>query len=83
MKPTDFSGPVPAGDFFIPAEDYTVIPAAEPLPVSFETMLDEICERLEDTNHQGSLKRIQKLEAALVLIEDELNTILADRSFGE
>jgi len=45
--------------------------------LSFETLLDEICERLHDTRQQGSLKRIRKLEELLDKLEQELEELLA------
>jgi len=44
---------------------------------SFQTLLDEVCERLQDTRLQGSLRRIQKLEGILDALEQELETYLA------
>lgn len=43
--------------------------------LSFETLLEDICERLQDTNQQGSLKRIYKLEQNLDELEKELNEL--------
>jgi len=43
----------------------------------FQTLLDEVCERLQDTRLQGSLRRIQKLENTLDDLERELETYLA------
>jgi len=45
--------------------------------LSFETILDEICERLHDTRQQGFLKRIRKLEELLDKLEQELEELLA------
>ena len=62
-------------------------PAFEPAPadfsvnvfsnqlLSFETLLEDICERLQDTRQQGSLKRIRKLEEILDLLEQELDEL--------
>ena len=44
---------------------------------SFDTLLDEVCERLQDTRLQGSLRRIQKLEDLLDDLEQELEGYLA------
>jgi hypothetical protein len=44
--------------------------------LSFESMLDEICGRLQDTQHQHSLRRIQKMEDALDDLERELDGFL-------
>ena len=63
-------------------------PAFEPAPaefsvnvfsnqrLSFETLLEDICERLQDTKMQGSLKRIRKLEENLELLEQELDRLI-------
>jgi hypothetical protein len=42
---------------------------------SFQTILDDVCERLQGTMQQGSLRRIQKLEESLRLLEEELNEL--------
>ena len=44
-------------------------------PLSFETLLEDICERLQDTKQQGSLKRIHKLEKTLDELEKELDEL--------
>jgi len=48
--------------------------------LSFETLLDEMCERLYDTRQQGSLKRIRKLEALLDELEQELEELSSLRN---
>jgi hypothetical protein len=48
--------------------------------LSFETLLDETCERLHDTRQQGSLKRIRGLEVLLDELERELEELLALRN---
>jgi len=45
--------------------------------LSFETLLDEICERLKDTRQQGSLRRIRRLYGILDTLEQELNELAA------
>ena len=42
---------------------------------SFDTFLDEVCERLQDTRQQGSLKRIRKLEEKLDALDKELDEL--------
>ena len=44
--------------------------------LSFENLLDEVCERLQDTRHQGSLKRILKLEETLNTLTRELDELI-------
>jgi ABC-type transporter Mla subunit MlaD len=44
---------------------------------SFQSLLDDVCERLQDTRQQGSLRRIQKLEKILNILEEELDEIQA------
>jgi len=44
---------------------------------AFQTLLDEVCERLKDTRLQGSLRRIQKLEETLNVLQRELESYLA------
>jgi hypothetical protein len=44
---------------------------------SFQSLLDDVCERLQDTRQQGSLRRIQKLEEILNILEEELDEIQA------
>ena len=70
-------------------------PAFEPAPaefsvnvfsdqrLSFEILLEDICERLQDTRQQGSLKRIRKLEEILDLLEQELNKLIQINSGQE
>ena len=51
--------------------------------LSFETLLEDICERLQDTKQQGSLKQISKMEENLIELEkelDELNELLSVQS---
>jgi len=48
--------------------------------LSFETLLDEICERLHDTRQQGFLKRIRRLEVLLDELEQELDELSALRN---
>ena len=48
--------------------------------LSFETLLDEICERLHDTRQQGSLKKIRELEGLLDKLEQELKELPALRN---
>ena len=43
---------------------------------SFETLLENICERLQDTRQQGSLKRIRKMEESLEELEKELDELV-------
>jgi len=52
-----------------------VIPSDSGKP-SFQTLLDEVCERLQDTKFQGSLRRIQKMEEILDALEQELEMYL-------
>jgi hypothetical protein len=42
---------------------------------SFQTLLDDVCERLQETRQQCSLRRIQKLEEILNILEEELNKL--------
>jgi len=42
---------------------------------SFQNLLDDVCERLQGTMQQGSLRRIQKLEEILNTLEEELKEI--------
>ena len=51
------------------------VPVISSQILSFENILEDICERLQDTRQQGSLKKIQKLETALDELEKELNEI--------
>ena len=57
----------------VPAE--LSIPVITNQHLSFETLLEGICERLQDTRQQGSLKRIQKMEETLDELEKELDEI--------
>jgi len=43
--------------------------------LSFDALLDEVFERLQNTNYRGSLRRIQKLEEILDVLERELEEI--------
>ncbi|MCL1815697.1 MAG: hypothetical protein FWG27_07770 [Treponema sp.] len=43
--------------------------------LSFDILLDEICERLQDTRQQGSIKRIRKLETILDMLDQELEML--------
>jgi len=43
--------------------------------LSFETLLEDICDRLQDTKQQYSLKRIQKMEETLDSLEQELEEL--------
>ncbi|MDR0599488.1 MAG: hypothetical protein LBG84_05325 [Treponema sp.] len=47
---------------------------------SFEVLLDQMCERLQKTQTQGSLRRIQKMEAALDALERELDEMLGKQT---
>ncbi|MCL1812172.1 MAG: hypothetical protein FWG29_01480 [Treponema sp.] len=42
---------------------------------SFEILLEDICDRLQDTRQQGSLKRIRKMEVTLDELEKELDEL--------
>ena len=48
------------------------VPVLSNQRLSFETILEDICDRLEDTRQQGSLKRIYKLEEILNALDKEL-----------
>jgi len=48
--------------------------------VSFETLLDRTCERLWGKQVQYSIKRIRNLENTLQEIEQELDSILSQKS---
>ncbi|MDR0447728.1 MAG: hypothetical protein LBH07_03580 [Treponema sp.] len=41
--------------------------------LSFENLLDETCERLQDARQQGSLKKIRKLDEILGILEQDLD----------
>ena len=43
---------------------------------SFETILDEVCERLEDACQSGYIKRIDKMEKTLDTLNLELEEII-------
>jgi hypothetical protein len=51
------------------------IPVLSNQQLSFETLLEDICERLQDTKEQGSLKRIRKMEEVLEELEKELDEL--------
>ena len=42
---------------------------------SFDTFLDDVCERLSTTRQQGSLKRIRILEEKLDALDKELDEL--------
>ncbi|MDR2536603.1 MAG: hypothetical protein LBD29_11300 [Treponema sp.] len=48
--------------------------------VSFETVLDRTCERLWGKKIQYSIRRIREMEATLQEIEQELDTLLCQKS---
>jgi hypothetical protein len=55
---------------------------------SFETMLDQVCDRLWDRKVSYSLRRIQEMDAALAVLEGELDELIlrgvpSRRSGGE
>ncbi|MDR2663202.1 MAG: hypothetical protein LBC31_09425 [Treponema sp.] len=76
MKPINQNGQ--AGDPALtgPAREPDSQVPPSPGGFSFETMLDEICERLQDTRYQYSLRRIRKMEEALDDLERELDGFL-------
>jgi hypothetical protein len=43
---------------------------------SFETMLDDVCDKLWDRKVSYSLRRIREMDAALVLLERELDELI-------
>lgn len=49
-----------------------------PLPevFTFDSMLDETCERLLDRQLKYSIQRIHEMEKRLLILEDELNEFL-------
>ena len=47
---------------------------------SFETLIDEVCERLQDTRQQGYLKRIRKLNETLDELAIELDQLLTNNA---
>ena len=51
------------------------VPVISNQHLSFETLLENICERLQDTRQQGSLKRIRKMEETLDELEKELDEL--------
>ena len=51
------------------------IPVLSSQQLSFETLLEDICERLQDAKEQGSLKRIRKMEEVLEELEKELDEL--------
>ena len=50
---------------------------------SFDSFLDEVCERLQDTRQQGSLKRIRKLEETLDALDRELDELACQTGPGD
>jgi hypothetical protein len=77
MKPINQNGQ--AGDPALTGplgEPDAKVPSLSGEKLSFESMLDEICERLQDTRYQHSLRRIQKMEETLNELERELNGFL-------
>jgi hypothetical protein len=53
-------------------EDTVTLPGSP----SFETMLDDICDRLWDRKVSYSLRRIQEMDAALAAMERELGELI-------
>ena len=51
------------------------VPVLSNQQLSFEILLEDICERLQDTRQQGSLKRIRKMEETLDELEKELEEL--------
>jgi hypothetical protein len=49
---------------------------------SFNTLLDEVCERLQSASYKGSLRRIQKLEEILAVLEMELEELQKEASLS-
>lgn len=43
---------------------------------SFETMLDDVCDRLWDRKVSYSLRRIREMDAALAVLEQELDELI-------
>jgi len=62
----------PSGE--IPGIKRVILSGGKP---SFQSLLDDVCERLQGTIQQGSLRRIQKLEKILDTLEEELDEIQA------
>jgi hypothetical protein len=75
VKQTDQAGPADSGtrNSANPLRTTEVVSDEQP---SFEALLDKICERLQDTKTQGSLRRIQKMEETLITMEQELDELL-------
>ena len=44
--------------------------------LSFDTFLDDVCDRLQDIRQKGSLKRIRKLEERLDALDKELDELI-------
>ncbi|MDR0399442.1 MAG: hypothetical protein LBH51_00690 [Treponema sp.] len=44
--------------------------------LSFETMLDDVCDRLWDRKVNYSLRRIQEMDALLAALERELDALI-------
>jgi hypothetical protein len=70
VKPTEEIGPGSVWD-----RDAKPLLVSDDQP-AFEALLDRICDRLQDTKQQGSLKRLQKMEEILDSLERELDAIL-------
>ena len=51
------------------------VPVLSNRRLSFDTLLEDVCERLQDTNQQGSLKKIRKMEETLDELEKELDEL--------
>jgi hypothetical protein len=49
---------------------------------AFSAILDETCERLEESRNRGALKRIRKMEEVLETIENELDALLRGADSG-
>ena len=49
------------------------VPVLSNQQLSFETLLEDICDRLKETQEEGSLKKIHKLEHSLDVLEKELD----------
>jgi hypothetical protein len=43
---------------------------------SFETVLDDICDRLWDRKVRYSIRRLQEMDAVLAVLERELNELI-------
>ena len=59
-----------------PGQADTSVPMLFDEETSFETLIDEVCERLQDTKQQGYLKRIKKLNETLDALDVELDQLL-------